>query len=186
MLGLSGRNWCFVGATGVLYTGTYRRALDEKLRLPIPKPLRTDEAPGRFYLTPGLDSCLALYPEPAFSALAERLALASPAAREVRDYSRVFFSQAVCVVPDSQWRFRVPAELAKWAELAAEVMIVGVRDHLEVWRAEKWQEYVSRCDTQYDRLAELALVAPASVIPVSLRGDAPPEPADIPTPAQPR
>jgi MraZ protein len=157
-----------VGAASVLYTGTYRRSLDEKLRLPIPKPLRTSEAAGRFYLTPGLDSCLALYPEPAFEAFAARLASASPAAREVRDYSRVFFAQAVCVVPDSQWRFRVPAELAKWAELGAEVMVVGVRDHLEIWRVEHWQQYLSRCDAQHDRLAELAFVGPmgAAALPV--------------------
>jgi MraZ protein len=170
----------------VLYTGSYRRALDEKLRLPIPKPVRTLEAPGRFYLTPGLDGCLALYPESAFSALAERLATASPAAREVRDYSRVFFSQAVCVVPDSQWRFRVPAELAKWAEITAEVMIVGVRDHLELWRVEKWQEYVSRCDTQYDRLAELAFVAPTMAASPLSPSDASPRQAEAVAPTQPR
>lgn len=175
-----------MGTTDVLYTGTYQRALDDKLRLPIPKPLRAAETPGRFYLTPGLDSCLALYPEPAFSNLAERLAAASPAAREVRDYSRVFFSQAACVVPDSQWRFRVPADLAKWAELATEVMMVGVRDHLEIWRVEKWREYVSRCDTQYDRLAELAFVAPAIAAPPLSPSDASPHLGEADVPTQPR
>jgi MraZ protein len=175
-----------LGASSVLYTGSYRRALDEKLRLPIPKPLRISESPGRFYLTPGLDSCLALYPEPAFAALSERLASASPAAREVRDYSRVFFSQAACVVPDSQWRFRVPAELAKWAELAGEVMVVGVRDHVEIWRLERWQDYMSRCDAQYDRLAELAFVAPARVAPSSDRSHAPVEQDEPAAPSQPR
>ena len=41
-------------------TGSYRRALDEKLRLAIPKPLR-ERLPEdhRLYLTPGLDGCLA-------------------------------------------------------------------------------------------------------------------------------
>ncbi len=54
----------------------------------------------------------------------------------------------------------MPSELAQWAGLAGEVMIVGVRDHLEIWAVDKWQEYLSRCDPQYDQLAELALVAP--------------------------
>jgi MraZ protein len=144
----------------VLFTGSYRRALDEKLRLAIPKPLR-ERLPEdrRLYLTTGLDGCLAAYPEPAFAELAERLAAASPAAREVRDYSRLFYSHATCVVPDSQWRVRVPPELAQWAGLDGEVMIVGVRDHLEIWKHAMWQEYVARRDPQYDRLAELALVA---------------------------
>ena len=49
-----------------------------------------------------------------------------------------------------------------WAGLAGDVMIVGVRDHLEIWALEKWQRYVSRCDPQYDELAETALGAPWS------------------------
>jgi MraZ protein len=143
----------------MLFTGSYRRALDEKLRLSLPKALRESLPPGeRWYLTPGLDGCLAAYPEPAFAALAERLA-ASPAVRDARDYSRVFFSHAACVVPDRLWRFRVPPKLTEWAGLAGEVMVVGVRDHLELWALDRWQEYVARCEPQYDQLAELALLA---------------------------
>jgi MraZ protein len=128
--------------------------------LAIPKPIRerlNDDR--RLYLTPGLDGCLAAYPEPAFAAVAERLAAGSPAAREVRDYSRLFYSHAACVVADAQWRIRLPPELAKWAGLDGEVMVVGVHDHLEVWTHAKWQEYVSRRDAHYDQLAEQALEA---------------------------
>jgi MraZ protein len=143
----------------MLLTGSYRRALDDKLRLAIPKPLREQLSAGDpLYLTPGLDGCLAVYPPSAFAALAERLAAGSPAAREVRDYSRLFYSQASSVVPDAQWRFRVTPELTKWADLGPEVMVVGVRDHIEVWASERWDRYVARCDPQYDQLAELALV----------------------------
>src|SRR5262245_13011116 len=96
----NGVSW---GLDDMLFTGSYRRALDDKLRLPIPKPLRDAGAePGKFYLTPGLDGCLALYPESAFAALGERLAANSPAARDVRDYSRMFYAQAACVTPDRQ------------------------------------------------------------------------------------
>jgi hypothetical protein len=55
---------------------------------------------------------------------------------------------------------RVPAELIKWAKLGGEAMIVGVRDHLEVWAAERWEEYVAQCDGQYEQLAEAALISP--------------------------
>ena len=170
----------------MLLTGSYRRALDDKLRLAVPKPLREQLVLGaRLYLTPGLDGCLAAYPEAAFAALAERLAAGSPAAREVRDYSRLFYSQAACVIPDSQWRFRFPAELIRWASIETEVMVVGVRDHVEIWATEKWERYVSQCDPHYDRLAELALVpslqaphaetAPA-LSPPTTAADPPPQP----------
>ncbi len=145
----------------MLFTGTYRRALDDKLRLPLPKPLREPIPPGaRLYLTPGLDGCLALYTEAAFTVLAERLAASSPAAREVRDYSRMFYSQASCVTPDGQWRLRIPPELQQWASLDGEVVIVGVRDHMELWSAARWDQYIARCDPHYDHLAEQALSTP--------------------------
>jgi MraZ protein len=163
----------------VLFTGSYRRSIDDKLRLPIPKPLR-DAMPEmpRLYLTPGLDGCIAVYPEEALDALGRRLEATSPAAREVRDYSRLFFSQAARVVPDRQWRLRVPGELTKWAGLAGEVMIVGVRDHLEIWALDAWQRYLSRCEPHYDQLAEVALVAPLVQNPSALGGPEPTPSAD--------
>jgi MraZ protein len=146
----------------MLFTGTYRRALDDKLRLALPKPLREQLVPGEpLYLTPGLDSCLAIYAPLAFATLADRLEVSSPAAREVRDYSRLFFSQAASVTPDAQWRFRVTPELTQWAGLAGEVTVVGVRDHIEVWGVEKWEQYIAQRDGQYEQLAELALVGNA-------------------------
>lgn len=166
----------------MLFTGSYRRALDDKQRLPIPKPLRETLASGaRMYLTPGLDGCLALYTEPAFGALAERLGDSSPAAREVRDYARLFYSQAACVVPDRQWRLRVPQELAQWAGLSGDVVLVGVRDHIELWPVEKWQQYVSRCEPQYDQLAEAALLTSPGARPAPLTPE-----AAAATPHQPR
>jgi MraZ protein len=144
----------------VLFTGSFRRALDDKQRLPLPRQFReagADPDLQRLYVTAGLDGCLAVYPELVFAALAERMAAGSSAAREVRDYSRLFYSQAASIVPDRQWRLRLPAELAKWAELSGEVMIVGVRDHIEIWAVEKWEQYVARCEPNYDQLAEMAL-----------------------------
>jgi MraZ protein len=143
----------------MLLTGSYRRALDDKLRMAIPKPLRDQLHAGEpLYLTPGLDGCLAVYTPAAFAALGDRLEASSPAAREVRSYSRLFYSQATAVTPDAQWRFRVTPELTNWADLSGEVMIVGVRDHIEVWGLDKWQQYVAHCDGQYEQLAEVALV----------------------------
>jgi MraZ protein len=146
----------------MLFTGSFHRTLDDKLRLAIPKPLREQLTPDEpLYLTPGLDGCLAVYSHLAFAALADRLEASSPAAREVRDYSRLFFSQAAAVTPDAQWRLRVTEELARRASLAGEVTIVGVRDHIEVWAAEKWSRYLAQRDGQYEQLAEMALAGRA-------------------------
>jgi DNA-binding transcriptional regulator/RsmH inhibitor MraZ len=88
-------------------------------------------------------------------------------------------------VPDRQWRLRVPLELTQWSSLGGEVMLVGVRDHIELWPAEKWQQYVARCEPRYDQLAEAALTAPlaaSSETPAA----APTPHADPAAPNQPR
>ena len=144
----------------MLLTGQYRRTLDEKLRLAIPKSLRKQVLDGQLlYLTPGLDGCVAVYPESSFAALSERLSAGSPAAPGARDYSRLFFARAQCVEPDRQGRFRIPALLAEKAQLDSEVIVLGVQDHLELWSADLWEDYVAGKEQHYDELAEAAFAS---------------------------
>jgi hypothetical protein len=91
-------------------------------------------------------------------------------------------------MPDGQWRLRVPLELTKWADLDGEVMIVGIRDHLEIWSVGKWQQYVARCEPQYDQLAEVAFVAASarSAPPIANRPIADSGAHSMQAPAQPR
>jgi len=69
----------------MLLTGTYERALDEKLRLALPKRFR--ELLGSdgqtLFLTPGTDGSLALFDGPAFARMADKLAAQSPTAHDV-------------------------------------------------------------------------------------------------------
>ncbi|MEM9657497.1 MAG: hypothetical protein AAF961_03965, partial [Planctomycetota bacterium] len=36
-------------------------------------------------------------------------------------------------------------------------VIVGVRDHFEIWAADNWMEYVADRESKFDELAERAL-----------------------------
>ena len=81
----------------MLLTGTFRRSIDEKQRVSIPKRLRTAiESKGStaLYLAPGTDGSLSIYPEGAFSQLADRLSDVSPTGADVRAFSRMFFARA--------------------------------------------------------------------------------------------
>lgn len=143
----------------MLFTGTYPRSLDDKQRLALPKRLR--DALGQtsqvlLYLTPGTDGSLALYTEEAFSRLGQQLAQGSPAGQDTRAFSRLFYAQAEAVEVDSQGRIRIPTELAKFAGLTREVMLLGVRDHLELWDKVRWEEYLQGLQPRYDQLAENA------------------------------
>ena len=143
----------------MLLTGTFSRAVDEKLRIAIPKPLRDvlgALAKGVLYITPGTDGSLALYTEDALAALAERLANSSPNAQDVRAFSRLFYARAQAVELDGQGRVRVPPELAQLSGLDKEAVLIGVHDHLELWDRARWEQYVTSKQGDYDQIAEAA------------------------------
>lgn len=144
----------------MLLTGTFNRALDDKLRVAIPKNLRDALpcAPGSgLYVTRGTDGSLSLYTDAAFETLRQRLAQSPPTRVDVRAFSRLFYGQAQRVELDRQGRIRIPAELAALAILQSEVVLVGVQDHVEVWALENWQKYIADQQAHFDDIAETAL-----------------------------
>jgi MraZ protein len=110
------------------------------------------------YVAPGTDGSLTLFTEEGFERFAERLSAASPAAEEVRAFSRLFYGQAQQVAIDRQGRIRIPGELAIWAGLDREAVLLGVRDHLELWAPDRWEKYQDRMRPQYDKIAAGALL----------------------------
>ena len=147
----------------MLLTGTFERNVDEKYRLALPKPLR-DSFGGEpnaslLYLAPGTDGSLALYPESSFEALAQKLSNASPNAVGVRSYSRLFFARVQRLEIDKSGRIRIPKELAELAAITKEVVLVGVRDHIELWDKQHWDQYLQQNEPIYDEFAERAFDA---------------------------
>jgi MraZ protein len=143
----------------MLLTGTFTRAIDEKLRIAIPKTLREalgSSAKGVLYVTPGTDGSLALHTEGSLAVLAERLAASSPNAQDVRAFGRLFYARAQAVELDGQGRVRIPPELAQLAGLSKEVTLIGVQDHLELWDRQRWEQYVQARQNQFDQIAESA------------------------------
>jgi len=144
----------------MLLTGTFARSIDEKLRVAIPKRLREamsiPQNGGVLYVAPGTDRSLAIYTEEVFAQLAERLAQAPPTQHEVRDFTRLFFARAQIVDLDAQGRIRVPLELAELGKLTKEAVLVGVRDHLELWDRGHWEAYLAERQARFDEIAEAA------------------------------
>ena len=142
--------------------GTFPRTIDEKHRIAIPKRLRDafqrDETATVIYVAPGTDGSLALYTEASFSKLAEQLAASPQTGQDVRAFSRLFYSQAQEIELDRQGRIRIPHELVELASLTKDVILVGVRDHLELWDRNRWQTYITEQQNNYDSLAENAFI----------------------------
>ncbi len=148
--------------SGMLFTGTFSRNLDEKLRLAVPKPFRETfgcERGGLLFLAPGTDGSLGLYAESTLGAVAERLAAASPVRQDVRAFMRLFYAQTQQVELDAQGRIRIPPELAQSVGLQKEVVLLGVQDHVELWSVERWNAYLDEKRPHYDEIAERAFDA---------------------------
>jgi MraZ protein len=145
--------------TGMLLTGFYHRSVDDKLRVAIPRELRNSLCGDDdlvLYVTPGWDGSLGLFTEEVLNRLARRLNKASPTAVGVRSFTRLFYAQAQRVEADGQGRIRLPNNLATAAGITREAVILGVRDHLEIWDKTRWEEFLNQCQPRYDELAEQA------------------------------
>ncbi|MCU0960587.1 MAG: division/cell wall cluster transcriptional repressor MraZ [Pirellulaceae bacterium] len=140
-------------------TGSYQRSLDDKHRFTLPKTLRDvlEQAGGLvLYIAPGTDRSLVIYTESAFQRLGEQLGQGPPTAQDIRAFSRLFYAQAQRVEPDRQGRIRIPSELASLALGGRDIVLLGVRDHLEVWDRDRWQGYLGEKQPFYDEIAESA------------------------------
>ncbi|MEX0654084.1 MAG: hypothetical protein WD534_13545 [Phycisphaeraceae bacterium] len=137
----------------MVFTGTYEHAIDKKNRLAIPADIRgqIQRAVGAaegdtvyLYVTLGDDQALSLYTEDGFEQRARELDDSELNAGDLLAYERLLFSLARRVELDRQGRVRLPDNLLKQAGLGSEVVLLGVKDHLEVRDRESWNEYVQQ------------------------------------------
>ncbi|WP_232675806.1 division/cell wall cluster transcriptional repressor MraZ [Nocardioides sp. R-C-SC26] len=120
--------------------GTFRPRLDEKGRLFLPAKFREHLAEG-VVVTQGLDNCLFVWPPAVFDAEADKAAQRSMSSKAARAYQRMFFSGGDEVIPDKQGRISISASLREYARLEKDVVVIGVRNRLEIWNPQSWEAY---------------------------------------------
>jgi MraZ protein len=86
--------------------------------------------------------------------LAEKLDQAPATDAEARVFRRLFFPQIEAVDLDKSGRVLLPERLVEFAGLQHEVVLLGVRDHLELWDAGRWQQFVAQNGPRFDAVAE--------------------------------
>jgi len=139
----------------MLLTGTHARTLDDKKRLGFPRRLREQLGdPETVFITPGPDQCLWIYTRAGLEDLAAKLDQAPAADAEARVFRRLYFAQTEAVDLDRAGRVLIPERLAQFAGLQRDVALIGVRDHLELWDARRWQEYLAANAPRFDAVAE--------------------------------
>jgi MraZ protein len=139
----------------LLLTGEYQHVIDSKSRVLISNKLRNqidaDEHGSNFYLVLGANGILCLYPERYFEQIVLSVAPGTTAPDEAIAFERMSFALASKVELDGQGRLLLNERLRKRAGLKDQITLVGVRDHIELWNNEDWEQYVSDNMAQYQK-----------------------------------
>ena len=139
----------------LLLTGEYQHVIDNKGRVLVSNKLRSQidvrEHGSDFYLILGANGVLCLYPEKYFEQVVLAAAEESAAPDEAVAFERMSFALANKVELDSQGRLLINERLRKRAGLTDEITLVGVRDHIEIWNNDSWEQYLESNMNQYQK-----------------------------------
>ena len=137
----------------LLLTGEYQHVVDGKSRVLISTKLRgqidVDEHGSNFYLVLGANGILCLYPEKYFEQIVLAMSRGTAAPNEAVNFERMSFAMASKVELDGQGRLLLNEKLRTRAGLKDHITLVGVRDHIELWNSEQWEQYLSDHMSQY-------------------------------------
>jgi MraZ protein len=139
----------------LLLTGEYEHVVDNKSRVLISNKLRNQidarEHGSNFYLVLGANGILCLYPEKYFEQISLAVAPGTTAPDEAVAFERMSFALASKVELDGQGRLLLNEKLRKRAGLKDNITLIGVRDHIELWNSQSWEQYVSDNMAQYQK-----------------------------------
>jgi MraZ protein len=133
--------------------GEYKHNLDSKGRVAIPAKFKEKLAAGAI-ITRGLDNCLFVFAGKEWEVLAQKLIALPLAKANSRAFVRLMLAGAMDANLDNQGRILIPDYLRKYAELKKEVIIAGLYNRVEIWDAEKWQEYKKKTEGASEEIAE--------------------------------
>ena len=94
-----------------------------------------------------------MYPEKCFQQIALAVDPGMGAPDEAVVYERLSFALASKVELDRQGRLLINEKLRKRAGLGNGLTLVGVRDHIEIWNTDDWENYIADHTIQYQQQA---------------------------------
>jgi MraZ protein len=128
----------------VFFFGQYEHTIDAKQRLAIPADhravLEKDELGSVLIAAPGSNGAIFLWPEKYFRQFADSLGGSLMGDEDLFEYEQMLFSESQGCPLDSVGRIRLPERLIERYGLSRSVMVLGVKDHLEVIDLEQWKQ----------------------------------------------
>ena len=135
------QKWENVG--GEVFQGAAQINLDAKGRMTVPTRTRDPLTQGgtvKLVLTAHPDSCLLLYPAPAWDPIRTRVMSFPSLDRQASLWKRLLVGFAQDVEIDTAGRLLIPPELRDFARITRQVMFVGQGSHYEIWDLEMWNQ----------------------------------------------
>lgn len=132
--------------------GQSNNLLDEKFRLVLPTRYREDLGTS-FFIVRDFDSCLILYPSHIYAIKSERISQLDDFSPEARAVKREFFGHSFEGSMDKQGRIQLPRVLLEKMGIGKEVVLLGMKDRLEVWDAQAYEEHENYTESNYSYLA---------------------------------
>lgn len=117
----------------------FQHTLDDKGRVILPARHRERLLSG-LVITRGMDRCLDVWPIGEFEKRIEEVASRPMESKQARRRQRMLLSGAHDDVPDSQGRIVIPSVLREYAGLERELVIVGMRNKVEIWDRTRWEQ----------------------------------------------
>lgn len=137
----------------VFLFGEYSARVDAKRRFVVPSTLLSLLPEGsrtEFVLQKAPDPCLWLYPLSVWKAelekIHEKVNLFSP---EGRNFIRLFQSGAQPVSLDTAGRLVLPKTFCEYAHIEGEVLLLGMRDRVEIWSQSTYQTWLAQYEGQF-------------------------------------
>ncbi len=121
------------------FRGLYEHSLDSKNRLSVPAKFRADFASGLVLSQDPDEQCLGVWTPEAHEATAEAaFAGKDPLDKDYKRQQREFFGHSFDIDLDANGRITIREDLREHAGIERDVVVVGVRTHLEIWSKARW------------------------------------------------
>lgn len=140
-----------------LFTGEYECKLDAKGRLTLPSKVKSklpEVSGSQLVLSLGLEPCLVVYPLVEYKKIYARIASLNEFNEEYRTLQRNFFRRISEVDLDGAGRILIPRQMARYAGLEKEAILVGLGNRFEIWDAGTFDEYIINDNKEFSNLAQ--------------------------------
>ena len=140
-----------------IFDGEYELTIDEKSRLLVPAEVRKCLDPERdgagFVLIVGVNRKPWLYTYRSYEALVSQAEEDFIPDEDALAFDPLFFAMAARVELDKQGRILIPDKTLRRTATGREVVMIGSRNHLEIWNRSDWE---SQFGENLSRMSELA------------------------------